>query len=138
MNNLLSQKAASSHNHDSRYYTESEIDSKLNGKAASSHTHDDRYYTESEIDSKLKQLIITRDVQYTFTHHSTAKTITHMEIKEPVVSNYSVISASIAGSVFADQCMYAFNNTFDILEGISNTGGLKDTVTVKFCYFKTS
>lgn len=138
VNNLLSQKAASSHNHDSRYYTESEIDSKLNGKAASSHTHDDRYYTESEIDSKLKQLIITRDVQYTFTHHSTAKTITHMEIKEPVVSNYSVISASIAGSVFADQCMYAFNNTFDILEGISNTGGLKDTVTVKFCYFKTS
>ena len=33
MNNLLSQKAASNHNHDSRYYTESEIDTKLNGKA---------------------------------------------------------------------------------------------------------
>ena len=28
------------HNHDDRYYTESEIDSKLNGKANSSHTHD--------------------------------------------------------------------------------------------------
>ena len=28
-----------SHNHDDRYYTESEIDSKLNGKANSSHTH---------------------------------------------------------------------------------------------------
>ena len=27
------------HNHDSRYYTESEIDTKLNGKAASDHTH---------------------------------------------------------------------------------------------------
>ena len=27
------------HNHDDRYYTESEIDSKLNGKANSSHTH---------------------------------------------------------------------------------------------------
>lgn len=29
----------SSHNHDDRYYTESEINSKLNGKANSSHTH---------------------------------------------------------------------------------------------------
>lgn len=29
----------SSHTHDDRYYTESEVDSKLNGKASSSHTH---------------------------------------------------------------------------------------------------
>ena len=43
----------SSHTHDDRYYTESEVDSKLNSKANSSHTHDDRYYTESEVDSKL-------------------------------------------------------------------------------------
>jgi hypothetical protein len=35
----LNSKAASSHNHDSRYYTESEVDTKLNGKAASDHTH---------------------------------------------------------------------------------------------------
>lgn len=48
------------HTHDDRYYTESEIDTKvsalntvISGKAASSHTHDDRYYTESEIDTKL-------------------------------------------------------------------------------------
>lgn len=48
------------HTHDDRYYTESEIDTKVNalntaisGKATSSHTHDDRYYTETEIDSKL-------------------------------------------------------------------------------------
>ena len=48
------------HTHDDRYYTENEIDTKVNalntaisGKAASSHTHDDRYYTESEINTKL-------------------------------------------------------------------------------------
>lgn len=35
----LNGKAASSHDHDSRYYTESEMDTKLNGKAASDHTH---------------------------------------------------------------------------------------------------
>ena len=31
--------AASSHNHDDRYYTESEMNTKLNGKANSSHNH---------------------------------------------------------------------------------------------------
>ena len=41
------------HNHDDRYYTETEIDTKLSGKADKSHTHDDRYYTESEVDTKL-------------------------------------------------------------------------------------
>lgn len=43
----------SSHTHDDRYYTESEVDTKLNAKANSSHTHDDRYYTESEMNTKL-------------------------------------------------------------------------------------
>lgn len=36
------------HNHDDRYYTESEVDSLL-----STHNHDGRYYTESEVDTKL-------------------------------------------------------------------------------------
>lgn len=44
---------SASHNHDERYYTESEVDTKLNSKANSSHTHDDRYFTESEINSML-------------------------------------------------------------------------------------
>lgn len=39
--------------HDGRYYTETEMDTKLGGKANSSHTHDDRYYTESEMNTKL-------------------------------------------------------------------------------------
>ena len=41
------------HTHDDRYYTETEIDSKLGGKSNTGHNHDDRYYTESEINSKL-------------------------------------------------------------------------------------
>ena len=50
---LLDGKATSSHTHDDRYYTESEMNTKLNGKANASHTHDDRYYTESEMNTKL-------------------------------------------------------------------------------------
>lgn len=45
--------AASGHTHDDRYYTETEINSKLDGKSNTGHTHDDRYYTETEIDTKL-------------------------------------------------------------------------------------
>ena len=45
---------AGTHNHDDRYYTETEIDSKLGEKAPLNHTHDDRYYTETEINNKLK------------------------------------------------------------------------------------
>ena len=41
------------HTHDNRYYTETEIDTKLNGKSDTGHIHDDRYYTETEIDTKL-------------------------------------------------------------------------------------
>jgi hypothetical protein len=41
------------HTHDDRYYTETEINSKLNGKSNTGHIHDDRYYTESEINTKL-------------------------------------------------------------------------------------
>ena len=53
-----------SHNHDERYYTETEIDAALTGKsdvghnhdtayAALNHNHDGRYYTKSEIDTAL-------------------------------------------------------------------------------------
>lgn len=45
--------ADATHNHDDRYYTETEIDSKFEAKADLSHTHDDRYYTEDEINTLL-------------------------------------------------------------------------------------
>ena len=43
----------SSHTHDDRYYTESEMNTKLSGKSDTGHTHDDRYYTEAEMNTKL-------------------------------------------------------------------------------------
>ena len=49
----LSTKADSGHDHDGRYFTKEQVNSAIAGKADTSHTHDDRYYTESEMDAKL-------------------------------------------------------------------------------------
>ena len=45
----------SPHNHDERYYTESEMDTALSGKSDVGHIHDDRYYTETEADALLNE-----------------------------------------------------------------------------------
>lgn len=50
---LSDARTPTSHTHDERYYTETEMNSLLNGKSATTHTHDDRYYTESEMNTKL-------------------------------------------------------------------------------------
>lgn len=50
---LLGGKSDTGHVHDDRYYTETEMDAKLSKKSDTGHTHDDRYYTESELDTKL-------------------------------------------------------------------------------------
>lgn len=53
INNALSSKANSVHAHDDKYYTKTEVNNSLGGKANNGHTHDDRYYTESEADSRF-------------------------------------------------------------------------------------
>ena len=77
----------SSHTHDDRYYTEGEVDSKLNGKAAVSHTHDDRYYTESEIDTKLNGKAAS-------THTHTKSQITDFPTSLPASDVYAWAKAS--------------------------------------------
>jgi hypothetical protein len=67
---LISQFAASIHNHDSRYYTEAEVDALLAGYSVIGHNHDgdyeplgtlhdDRYYTETEVDGLLTGYSVT-------------------------------------------------------------------------------
>lgn len=44
------------HNHDDRYYTESEVDAALALKSPVVHNHDSRYYTETETDAKYRPI----------------------------------------------------------------------------------
>ena len=53
MDSKLGGKSNTGHTHDDRYYTETEVDNKLSGKSDTNHSHDSRYYTESEMDTKL-------------------------------------------------------------------------------------
>lgn len=53
VNNLLSGKAAADHGHDGRYYTKTESDNLLNQKANSSHNHNGIYYTKEEVNNSL-------------------------------------------------------------------------------------
>lgn len=54
INTGLSDKSDLIHNHDDRYYTETEIDNKLSTKSDSSHTHDSIYYTKSDVYTKTE------------------------------------------------------------------------------------
>lgn len=53
MNSKLAAYAQTGHTHDDRYFTETEINSKLSGYTQTGHTHDGRYFTESEINNLL-------------------------------------------------------------------------------------
>lgn len=56
VSNFLAGLGGVPHDHDDRYYTESETDTLLAGKSDIGHDHDDRYYTEAEIDALLAGL----------------------------------------------------------------------------------
>lgn len=47
------QRPPSTHDHDGRYYTETEIDTLLAGKAAANHNHDATYYTKAQVDAAV-------------------------------------------------------------------------------------
>ena len=85
-------KADVNHNHDDRYYTETEIDAKLAGKSDSTHNHDSAYdakgsaadslaSAKSYTDTKTANLASTSTVDTKISTHNTS-TSAHSDIRD--------------------------------------------------------
>lgn len=110
------------HTHDDRYYTESEIDTKVNAinaaisdKAASSHTHDDRYYTESEINAKLAG---KSDTSHSHTSHLTTEIAASTNLNTLTTPGWYKCSASEDAAT----CTNCPTKVAFAMEVISNAG----------------
>lgn len=110
------------HTHDERYYTESEINTKVNainaaisGKADSSHTHDDRYYTESEINTKLAG---KSDTSHSHTSHLTTEIAASTNLNTLTTPGWYKCSASEDAAT----CTNCPTKVAFAMEVISNAG----------------
>lgn len=89
------------HTHDDRYYTETEMDSKLAGKSNTGHNHDDRYYTESEINTKLAG---KSDTTHTHNYAGSSSTggAANSAVKLTNARNISITGGAVATAVSFD------------------------------------
>ena len=112
--------------HDSRYYTETEVDSKING-----HNHDGRYYTETEMDSKLGGKAPTNHVHANYLTQSEFKLYSStsnfsFNIEPNKFSRIGGTSRMTAGNVvilnlYIKAHNNVLNNTDSVLVGTLNT-----------------
>lgn len=129
------------HTHDDRYYTESEVDSKLSGKSNTGHNHDDRYYTESEMDTKLagksntthahdlNTMINTlgtadstpTDADYYVSQYAGGGTTTTTYFRRPLSALWSYIKSK-ADSVYQAKGSYAALSHNHTISNITNIG----------------
>lgn len=86
-------KASSSHNHDSRYYTESEINTKLNGKSNTNHNHSGVY-------EPANGNIVKKNVSTTLTARFTAQNNTAYTTKQ--IRNITLSTADPSGGSNGD------------------------------------
>lgn len=104
----------SSSDHDGRYYTESEIDAKLNGKANLSHNHDSLYYKKADVDKKF----IPAKVNFTTNPASFV-----------VTSNVSYSCANIATiNMYIKSGSNVMANNNDLLVGVLSVAPINETL----------
>ena len=118
--------ANDSHTHDTRYYTESEMDTFLAGKAASSHTHDSRYYTETEVNNLLddkrdanQTITLTGDVSgsgttsiaVTINDDSHNHTISNIDNLQTTLNGKLSTTAAAAAVSYVTSCPTSTNST---------------------------
>ncbi len=133
----------SSHTHDDRYYTESEVNNLLNGKAASSHTHDDRYYTESEVNNLIWNEIHVKEYSADNVSVSTGTKTQEFSIALPGYWIVGLVQASIenasSGGINSSQCSiygYGFYSQSTAYVRFRAWADAKVKVIIKVLYWK--
>ena len=83
----------------------------LNGKSNSEHTHDDRYYTESEIDSKVSSLntAINGKADSSHDHVSWTETSSQEWAKNETIVEYQIPSVALGETAYI---RHTFKNTY--------------------------
>lgn len=125
-------------------YTKTQIDSALAGKQAAgsyapaSHTHDDRYYTESEIDSKVSTLNAAINGKAPSSHTHTISQVTNLQStldgKAPSSHTHDYIQNGTVGIKVSDSNEVSFSSNANyIYFGYDNRAGSSTLVnTYKF------
>lgn len=108
-------RAAASHTHDDRYYTETEINTKLNGKSNSDHTHTGYALSTHDHNSVYAAASHNHDSVYSKTSHNhdttyAAKSHTH---SDATTSSSGQMSASDKGVVDSLNAEYTSSVTYN-------------------------
>ena len=129
----VSGKADASHNHDDRYYTESEVDTKLSAKADTSHNHDSAYdakgaaadalaSAKSYTDTKVSGLASTTVVDNKISSHNTSAEV-HSDIRDLI----SALSTKVSNFLDVDDT--TTDQLSEVLTLIENNKGTLDSLT---------
>lgn len=97
------------------------IDTGLSGKSASTHTHDDRYYTESEIDTKLSDINTSVD-KITSGDTVVSKATSATSATYASTANYATKAETADSATNASTATYSTNAEVASKLGISTVG----------------
>lgn len=131
----LATKADSSHTHDDRYYTETEVDTLLSSKSDTTHNHDSAYdikgsantaldSAKSYTDSKTSGLASTSTVETNISTHNTSDSA-HNDIRD-LITDLTTRLNTLANSddttldQMSEVVAYIKNNN-DLIEGITTS-----------------
>ena len=115
LTNALNNKAETEHNHDGRYYTESEINTKLDGKANSTHSHTWTSqaigsYGTLRINTGIRLCILLYNREVTFPTANSTKTVA----SNAIPSSYRP-TTTIIGTTYNPLVSMGINSSGDIL-----------------------
>lgn len=123
---------ASSHDHDDRYYTETEIDTMLTGYASSTHNHDAAYDSKGAADTALESANTYTDQEIAKLLNNSSEAVDSIyELRDAMQENAGAIEAlnSIAGSKADATHKHATSDITGLDTALSNASSAINTNT---------